>query len=310
MEHAIVPAVVSVAVCCCVCAAGEQTPLLKPIVVSAHRAGGRVYAPDNSAANIEHAIALGVNMIEIDLRMTQDGGLVLFHDYSAPRSLFFAQDTSGQRLAIRALTLDEIAKLRYRTTVGEREWADIGFVNADAMVARHKNRLNFHLDVKDTPAERVLRLIADHGIADRVIVMCKDLEYLRAIKRANPKLIVEWPQNTLGRYEKDGKWVFYPTERQLAEYHRAMKALRSIGGEMLCTKGLTSDKVRICHEYGVAVRPSAGNVKATNGERYLRMGVDGILGDDPAAVTECVRKVLGEDYVPRPGTTVWEIFGR
>ena len=284
--------------------------MLKPIMVSAHRAGGRVYAPDNSAPNIEHAVALGVNMVEIDLRMTKDDGLVLFHDYSTPRSFFFPQDTSNQRLTIRALTLDEIAKLRYCATVSKREWAGIGIVDADAMIARYRDRLNFHLDVKDTPAERVLRLIADHGIADRVIVMSKDLEYLRTIKRANPKLVVEWPQNTLGRYEKGGKWVFYPMERQLKEYHRAMKALRSIGGEMLCTKGLTPEKVRVCHEYGVAVRPSAGNVTTTSGERYLRMGVDGILGDNPAAVIECARKVLGEDHVPAQGTTVWQIFGR
>jgi len=140
--------------------------------------------------------------------------------------------------------------------------------------------------------------------------MCKDLGYLQAIKQANPRLVVEWPQNTLGRYESEGKWVFLPMEKQIEEYHRAMKALCSIGGEMLCTKGLTPEKVRLCHEYGVAVRPSAGHVKATNGERFLRMGVDGILGDDPRAVMACVKKVCGEAYVPRPGVTVADIFRR
>jgi len=77
---------------------------------------------------------------------------------------------------------------------------------------------------------------------------------------------------------------------------------------MLCTKGLTLEKVRLCHEYGIAVRPSAGHVKATSGERFLRMGVDAILGDDPRAVIECARKVLGPDYAPRQGTTVSDIF--
>ena len=111
-------------------------------------------------------------------------------------------------------------------------------------------------------------------------------------------------------YESEGKWVFLPMEKQIEEYHRAMKALCSIGGEMLCTKSLTPEKVRLCHEYGVAVRPSAGHVKATNGERFLRMGVDGILGDDPRAVMACVKKVCGEAYVPRPCVTVAEIFRR
>ena len=313
LDHNVFSSTAAAVMCAALCAAragDQETPMLKPIVISAHRAGGRVYAPDNSAPNIEHAAALGLNMIEVDLRSTSDGRLVLFHDYSAPRSLFFPDDTSGQRLALCKFTLAEIAKLRYSSTVAGRQWRDLGIVDADAMIERYKDRLNFHLDVKDTPAARVLKLIADHGVADRVIVMCKDIEYLRAIKQANPKLVVEWPQNTLGRYEKDGKWAFYPMARQIEEYHRAMKALRGIGGEMLCTKGLTPAKVRICHEYGIAVRPSAGHVKATNGERFLRMGVDGILGDDPAAVTACVKQVLGEDYVPRQGLTVAEVFGR
>ncbi len=287
---------------------GKEKPMLKPIVISAHRAGGRVYAPDNSAPNIEHAAALGVNMIEIDLRAAKDGGLVLFHDNSIPRSFFLPGEASGERVAIRSLTLAELRGARYSASAGGREWTGLHLVEADAMIERYKDRLNFHLDVKDTPAERVLKLIADHHIEDRVIVMSPRLDYLRAIKRANPKLVVEWTQNTLGRYEKDGKWVFYPMPRQIEEYHRALRALRSISGEMLCTKGLTPAKVRLCHEYGVAVRPSAGHVKATSGERFLRMGVDGILGDNPAAVMECVKKVLGEDYVPKQGMTVWEIF--
>jgi len=291
-------------------AADLPKPMLKPLVISAHRAGGRVYAPDNSAPNIEHAVSLGVNMIEVDLRQTKDGKLVLWHDYASPRAMFFPDDKSGQRVAIRSLLLAEVLKLRYSAVVRGREWRALGLVDADAMVERFKDRLNFHLDVKDTPAQRVLKLIADHGIEDRVIVMSKNLEYLRTVKGANPRLVVEWPQNTLGRYEKDGKWVFYPMERQIEEYHRAMKALRSIGGEMLCTKGLTPEKVRLCHEYGVAVRPSASHVLATSGERFLRMGVDGILGDNPRAVMECVKKILGEEFLPRQGVTVAEIFGK
>ena len=313
LDHCTLPSTAAVAMCAALCAARAgalEQPMLKPIAISAHRAGGRVYAPDNSAPNIEHAAALGLNMIEVDLRSTSDGRLVLFHDYSVPRSLFVPHDASGQRLAFCKLTLAEITKLRYSSAVAERQWRDLGIVDADATIERYKDRLNFHLDVKDTPAARVLKLIADHGVADRVIVMCPKLDYLSAIKRANPKVVVEWTQNTLGRYEKDGKWVFYPMERQIEEYQRAMKALRGIGGEMLCTKGLTPAKVRVCHEYGIAVRPSAGHVKATNGERFLRMGVDGILGDDPEAVTACVKRVLGEAYVPRQGMTVAEIFGR
>ena len=53
--------------------AGEMTP--RPLLISAHRAGGRVFAPDNSLPNIEHAVDLGVPLVEVDLRPTADGGL-------------------------------------------------------------------------------------------------------------------------------------------------------------------------------------------------------------------------------------------
>ena len=286
-----------------------ERPMLKPIVISAHRAGGRVYAPDNSEPNIEHAVALGLNMIEIDLRPTKDGALALHHDPWFPRSYLFPDDTSKTRMQIYRLTLAEIRKARYSETVGGRKWADLKIPDADSVIERYKDKLNFHLDVKNTSAERVLKLIADHHIEDRVIVMCPKLDLLRAIKKANPKIVVEWTQNTLGRYRTGGKWVQYPMERQLEEYRKALSALREIGGEMLCVKLLTPRKVRLCHEYGVAVRPSVGHIKATNGERYIRMGCDGILCNNPEAVVEAVKRILGSDYVPKQGMTLWEIFG-
>lgn len=283
--------------------------ILKPLIISAHRAGGRVFAPDNSEPNIEHAVAIGVNMIEIDLRPTADGHLVLWHDASAPRSTFFPGDTSQQRVVFHRLTMDDVNELRYTAVTGGREWKGLAVVDADTVIERYKNRLNFHLDVKSTPADRVLQLIAEHDIRDRVIVMSEDLEYIRTIKKADPGIICEWPQNTLGRHQVNGEWVFYSMDRQLEEYHRAMRALREVGGDMLCTKGLTAKKVGICHQYGIAVRPSVGNVQEGGGITFLRMGVDGILSDNPAAVMEAVQTVLGKGYLPGPGQSVAEIFG-
>ena len=283
-------------------------PILKPLIISGHRAGGRVFAPDNSAPNIQHAAVVGLNLIEIDLRPTADGGLVLWHDSSSPRSTFFPGDTFGKRIVFNRMSVSEIGELRYAAAAGEREWKDLAIVDADTMIEQYKNRLNFHLDVKNTLADRVLKLIADHGIRDRVIVMSPNLDYIRTIKKADQKIICEWTNNTLGRHNVDGKWVYYPTDRQHAEYYRAMQSLRKAGGDMLCTKGLTTEKARICHQYGIAVRPSANNVKTGDGARFLHIGVDGILGDDPCAVTEAVRKIRGKDYVPLPGQTVAEIF--
>lgn len=290
-------------------AASFPAPLLQPLIVSAHRAGGRVFAPDNSEPNIEHAVAIGVNMIEVDLRPTADGGLVLWHDATAPRALFFPDDASNkQKVAFASLTRDDVKGLCYSQVTRGRTWTGLTVVDAEAMIERYKDRLNFHLDVKSTPAERLLRLISEHDIRDQVIVMSKNLQYLRKIKAADPNIICEWPNNTLGRYEVDGKWVFYPMARQLEEYRSALEKLREAGIEMLCTKGLNAEKVRLCHEYGVAVRPSASHVTTGDGAKFLAMGVDGLLCDNPQAVMTAVKVMLGPRFLPRPGQTVAEIF--
>jgi len=78
------------------------------VMVVAHRA---VWddAPENSIKSIEDAIALGVDMVELDVRMTSDGVLILMHDESIDRMT----DGSGE---VTNMTLEEIRahKLRNR----------------------------------------------------------------------------------------------------------------------------------------------------------------------------------------------------
>src|SRR5207244_9942203 len=54
-------------------------------VVVAHR-GVHTSAPENSLASVREAIALGVDMVELDVRTTRDGRLVLLHDETVDRT--------------------------------------------------------------------------------------------------------------------------------------------------------------------------------------------------------------------------------
>ena len=49
------------------------------VLVVAHRGDWR-YAPENSIAAIEHSIAVGVDVVEIDLQLTADSVLIVMHD--------------------------------------------------------------------------------------------------------------------------------------------------------------------------------------------------------------------------------------
>jgi len=83
----------------------------KAVLVCAHRADWRHF-PENSLEGIDGAIKMGVDIVEIDVRKTRDGELVLMHDATVNRT------TTGQG-AVSALTLAEIKKLRLKDAAGQ-----------------------------------------------------------------------------------------------------------------------------------------------------------------------------------------------
>jgi glycerophosphoryl diester phosphodiesterase len=68
-------------------------------------------APENSLLAVERAIAAGHQVVEIDVRRTADGGLVLLHDETFARM-------AGDDRAPEAMTLAEIGALKLRDRDG------------------------------------------------------------------------------------------------------------------------------------------------------------------------------------------------
>jgi glycerophosphoryl diester phosphodiesterase len=62
-----------------------HNPTDKHIMVTAHRGDWR-NAPENSLQGFKNAIALGVDMIELDLNKTKDGVIVIMHDQTIDRT--------------------------------------------------------------------------------------------------------------------------------------------------------------------------------------------------------------------------------
>lgn len=62
-----------------------KDPTTKQVIVVAHRADWR-REPENSIVGIESAIKMGVDMVEIDLKKSKDGVLILMHDETLDRT--------------------------------------------------------------------------------------------------------------------------------------------------------------------------------------------------------------------------------
>ena len=73
------------------------------MLVATHR-GERFTAPENTISSFERSIAMGVDMIETDVRMTKDHELVIMHDPTVDRT------TDGTGM-VRDLTLAQFKAL-------------------------------------------------------------------------------------------------------------------------------------------------------------------------------------------------------
>src|SRR5918911_1293727 len=77
-------------------------------LIVAHRGASR-YAPDNSVAAVELAIAQGADMVEIDIRRTEDGVLVAHHDPSIHGAPLASMQYDAVRVAVPEIApLDEL----------------------------------------------------------------------------------------------------------------------------------------------------------------------------------------------------------
>lgn len=82
----------------------------KSVLVVSHRADWR-NAPENSLQAIKNCINMGVDMIEIDLKKTKDGQLILMHDKTIDRT------TTGKGFPS-DYTLAELRKFRLKNGAG------------------------------------------------------------------------------------------------------------------------------------------------------------------------------------------------
>ena len=89
-----------------------KNPTKKQVMVVSHRGDWR-YAPENSLMAIQCCIDLGVDIVEIDVRLTKDGHLVLLHDETLNRTTNGSGKLSDK-------TLEEVKQLRLKNACGVR----------------------------------------------------------------------------------------------------------------------------------------------------------------------------------------------
>jgi glycerophosphoryl diester phosphodiesterase len=142
--------------------------------VAAHRGNVEGF-PENTMPAFESAYALGVDMIELDLRMTSDGEIVVIHDSTVDR-------TSNGHGIVSNMTLEELKTLDF----GIRKSEDFRGTRIPTFrefleLTRRDSKMQFNFEFKDYIAEKgekfalesarkTIALIEKYGLADRMYI--------------------------------------------------------------------------------------------------------------------------------------------
>lgn len=166
---------------------------LPTVDVHAHR-GGAGLAPENTLAAFRQAVALGADVLEMDLRVTADGEVVVIHDPTLDRT------TNGHGY-VRATTLADLQRLDAGAWFGARFAGErVPTLRAvfDLAGAPGKGRVRFNIEMKYEPwgpppppdfEERVLRIVREAGMAGRVIVQSFAYPSLARMKRLDRSIM-------------------------------------------------------------------------------------------------------------------------
>ena len=151
------------------------------IMVCAHRAT-EVGFPENSLLAIQNAIDLGIEMVELDIRETKDGELVLMHDATITRT------TSGSG-NVSSYTLQEIKQFNLKQENGSLTTQKIPTLKEVFDLARGKIYINLDLDSK-APFAKVYPLAKQYGMLKQVMFYNKDNTSIRSMLTTNADLLV------------------------------------------------------------------------------------------------------------------------
>ena len=181
-----------------------------------HR-GARGLRPENTLVAFEHALALGVDTLEMDIVLTADDVLVVHHDLRLAPAI--TRDATGAWLAaegptVHSVALDELRRFdvgriqpgtayaaRFPDQVGSDGVRIPTLAEVVALAeARSQHRVRYNIEIKtepehpdDTPppevvADRLVAFVQQAGIAARATIQSFDWRSLRRVAEIAPSL--------------------------------------------------------------------------------------------------------------------------
>ena len=148
----------------------------------AHR-GNAGPSPENTRLAIEQAIAVGVDMVEVDVRLSREGVPVLIHNAT------LEQTTSGSGPVDRH-TLSQLKRLDAGGWKGA-QFAGEPLLTLNEALELARSRVALNLDLKTPQAiGTTLKSVRDMGMANQVVISGCTWLPVRSIRASNPEVTV------------------------------------------------------------------------------------------------------------------------
>lgn len=252
---------------------------LTPTLHIAHR-GGSALAPENTMVAFEQAVqAFGTDMLEIDVHLTADGVMVVFHDDDLDR-------TTDGRGPIAARTLAALREVDagYHFTPDKGQtfpWRGRGVrvPRLDETLEAFPD-LRFNIEVKTPNPHAVvglLKVVRDLGAIDRVCIGSAKDRIGARLAAAAPEACHFYPQNALARY-------VLPTLAGLKPHLDRRYTVLDMPDRLGPLNLITPRLLRVAGETGRWVNVWTIDDPVQMG-RLIQMGVGGVMTDRPDRLT-------------------------
>lgn len=213
-----------------------------------HR-GAPAFAPENTLSSFSAAVEMGIDMIEMDLRLTKDRQIAVMHDEDVGR-------TTNGKGRVSDLTLKQIKKLDAGS--GERVPALVEVIEG------FKDRCLFEFDtVSPDVLEPLINIIDRYNIAESCCIASTHMPILKTARKMEPGIMRVASFNESGF--KNGS---VDTAAELGAIFNPKSTF------------ITMEIIRLCHKFGIKIFTWTVNRKE-NVQLLRKWGIDGIATDDP-----------------------------
>jgi len=252
-------------------------------LVIAHR-GGPSLGPESTLYTFRKAVKLGVDVLEMDVRSTRDGQLIILHDDTVAR-------TTNATGPVQNYTLIDLKKLdaahRWSPDNGQtfplrNKGVSIPTL-AEVFKAFPQTKLNLEIkEARSTSIQSLCRLIRDHQMTNNVVVASFEADALKEFRRLCPQVATSAGASEVLLFfglQKVYLEAAYSPDAQALQVPETFRDLRIVNKRF----------IEAAHARNMRVQVWLVN-DVTSMQRLLELGVDGIMTDYPQRLMEVLRK--------------------